>query len=456
MDDSSMPDGRSRGGGIFAPSGVDRSPGNSVLELGGEPLSRGSISILAAACGLAVANANYAQPLLVSMGQAFHLSDAVVGLIPALTQFGVAAGILLLLPLGDTVPVRRLLTVAVVVQSLALAAIALAPDGTALLGLSLAVGFFGITPYLLPPYATLRTPPERRGHVTALLAQGVIVGMLLARSVSGFIGLHFGWRSVYALASVAMLLLIVPLRRTVQPARAVRLASYPALMGSLVHVFRRVPVVRWSALCQAFATGSFTVLWVGISFYMQSRAFGWHSDGVGALALIGAAAAVCAPYVGGFADRQGPRRSLLVALAVVVVSWALLAVSGHRVAGVIAGMILLDVGAAAADISNRTVIFGLPADIRTRLAAIYMVGKFSGAGMMAWLTGVVWSIGGWTAVCALGAASATLAALTAWIGVGRVAGEAACRGTGRPLQPPLAKPISARSECRQGSGVASL
>jgi predicted MFS family arabinose efflux permease len=374
-------------------------------------LSRNSVSILAAACGLAVANANYSQPLLVDIGHSLDLTDGAVSLLPALTQLGVSAGILLLLPLGDTIPTRRLLSVAISIQALALAATSLASTGTMLLATGLLVGFFGITPYVLPPYATLRTPMEHRGRVTALLA----------RSISGVVGLHFGWRSVYALAAVAMLLLLVPLRRTVGPGPAGAAASYPALMRSLLEVFRTVPVVRWSALCQALSTGSFAVLWTGISFHMQSSQFGWHSDGVGALALIGAASAVCAPFVGGFADRKGPRRSLLVALSTTLLAWGLLAVFGDAVAGVIVGMIVLDLGATAADISNRTIIFSLRPEIRTRLATIYMFGKFSGAGAMAWLAGVAWSISGWRAVCALGALSAATAAVVAWVGVGRTA-----------------------------------
>ena len=385
-------------------------------------LSRGSISILAAACGLAVANANYSQPLLVDIGRSLHLTDGAVSLLPALTQLGVSAGILFLLPLGDSIPTRRLLTVAISVQALALAATSLAPTGTMLFATGLLVGFFGITPYVLPPYATLRTPIERRGRVTALLAQGVIVGMLLARSISGVVGLHFGWRAVYALAAVAMLLLLVPLRRTVRAAPPSATATYPALLRSLIEVFRTVPVVRWSALCQALSTGSFAVLWTGISFHMQSSRFGWHSDGVGGLALIGAAAAICAPFVGGFADRKGPRLSLLVALSMTLLAWGLLAAFGDVVAGVIVGMIVLDLGATAADISNRTIIFSLGPEIRTRLATIYMFGKFAGAGAMAWLAGVAWSSGGWLAVCALGAALAATAAVVAWVGVGRTAG----------------------------------
>ena len=275
------------------------------------------------------------------------------------------------------------------------------------------VGFFGIAPYVLPPYATLRTPIAQRGKVTALLAQGVIVGMLLARAVSGVIGLHLGWRTVYALAAVAMLLLLWPLRRMIVAEPPVARTGYLALMRSVAVVFRTVPVVRWSALCQGLATGSFTTLWIGISFHMQGPAFGWRSDGVGGLALIGAAAAVAAPFVGAFADRRGPRFLLLTALMALLVSWGILAVFGHAVTGIIIGMIILDLGATAADISNRTVIFSLRSDVRTRLATIYMIGKFSGGGIAAWLTGVAWANHGWLGVCGLGGALAAMAFLTA-------------------------------------------
>jgi predicted MFS family arabinose efflux permease len=382
-------------------------------------LGRGSIRVLAAACGVAVANANYAQPLLVDIARSFGLSDATVGLIPALTQFGVAAGVLFLLPLGDFISARRLLTVTIVLQIAVLAAMAIAPSGPVLIALALLLGFFGITPYVLPPYATLRTPLEQRGWVTALLAQGVLVGMLLARSISGFVGLHFGWRAVYALAAILMILLLMPLRRRFDPAPMPNRTAYAALMRSLAQVFLSVGVVRWSALCQALSTGSFTVLWIAISFHMQGPEFGWHSDGVGALGLIGAAAVVFAPLVGKIADRRGPRLSLLLALTATSLAWVLLAAFGHSVAGVIVGMILLDLGATSADISNRTVIFSLYPEIRTRLATVYMVGKFAGAGAMAWLSGIVWSLGGWPAVCALGGVSAVAAAVVAWVGVGR-------------------------------------
>lgn len=413
------------GAGPGSHSAPDAAPNAALAPA--EGLGRAAVALLAAACGIAVANANYAQPLLLEISRSLRMTDAAVGLVPALTQAGVAAGVLLLLPLGDVVPVRRLLTVAICVQVAALAAMALAPSGPLLIAGAFAVGLFGITPYVLPPYATLHTPARRRGHVTALLAQGVIVGMLLARAVSGFVGLHLGWRAVYGMAAVLMLALLGPIRRVIRRAPAAgRIAwpgagpiAYPALMRSLWRVAREEPALRRSALCQAFNWGSFNVLWIGLTFHMQSPAFGWRSDGIGALALVGAASAAAAPFVGRIADRKGPRRSLLLALSATVLGWVVLTLFGSAVSGVLAGLILLDVGTTAADISNRTIIFGLRPTTRTRVATVYMVSMFGGGAIMAWLTGVVWSAGGWPWVCALGAGSAAMSGLLAWRGIGR-------------------------------------
>ena len=277
------------------------------------------------------------------------------------------------------------------------------------------VGFFGIAPYVLPPYATLRTPARTAWpEVTAPAGAGRHRRHAAGPEASvGVIGFHEGWRIVYALAAVAMLLLLWPLRRTIADEVPATRTGYLALMRSVGEVFRTVPLVRWSALSQGLATGSFTTLWVGISLYMQGPVFGWRSDGVGGLALIGAAATVAAPFVGGFADRGGPRFSLLAALSLLLASWGILALLGHAIVGIVAGMIFLDLGATAADISNRTVIFSLRPDIRTRLATIYMIGKFGGGGIAAWLTGIVWSAYGWPGVCGLGGALAGMAALTA-------------------------------------------
>lgn len=57
--------------------------------------------------------------------------------------------------------------------------------------------------------------------------------------------------------------------------------------------------------------------------------------------------------------------------------WGVLRSVGHTVAGGIAGIVLPDLGATAADISNRMIVFSLCPDIRTRLATVDMVGRFT-------------------------------------------------------------------------------
>jgi hypothetical protein len=81
------------------------------------------------------------------------------------------------------------------------------------------------------------------------------------------------------------------------------------------------------------------------------------------------------------------------------------------------GLIVLDISATVADISNRTILYSLDAGIRTRLNAIYQVAMFSGGAIMSLLSGICWSLGGWLALCALGVVPIVIAFLRYWCSV---------------------------------------
>ncbi|MGI4814624.1 MAG: MFS transporter [Janthinobacterium lividum] len=378
-------------------------------------LSQRRIVLLAS---VSAANAYYVQPLLVDIGASLHLSTLMVGLLPALTQFGVAAGVLLVMPLGDFVSVRRLFCIAMPMQALALATMAFASNAGVFIVASLIMGFFGIGPYLMPPYVTLRTPLEKRGHVTGMLAQGVVTGILAARAVSGVLGHHFGWRTVYGLAALLMLAAFFLVRRVVQPTVGLPRPAYVSLLMSVVRLVRSEPAIWRSTLCQALNFGAFNALWVGLTFHMQSPVFGWHSDGVGALAFIAALTALAAPFVGQFSDKRGVRQTLLISLSGILLTWVVLAIIGYSVAGILLGLIIFDLCCMAADVSNRSLVYRLHPGIRTRLNTVYTTGMFAGGALFSWLTGICWSLGGWQGVCALGALASILALLVAWWGIG--------------------------------------
>ena len=95
-------------------------------------ISFGMTLVMAIACGVAAANIYYNQPMLGIMEAAFPGRVTVVGLVPTATQLGFAAGLLLLVPLGDRFDRRRLILIQFAALSLSLAA-ALSPSGLSLL-----------------------------------------------------------------------------------------------------------------------------------------------------------------------------------------------------------------------------------------------------------------------------------------------------------------------------------
>ncbi len=83
-------------------------------------LSDRAIGLLAFASAIAVANAYYIQPLLVEVSGALAISNGLVGILPALSQIGLACGLAYVLPLGDIISARSLLLWVVPIQIAAL------------------------------------------------------------------------------------------------------------------------------------------------------------------------------------------------------------------------------------------------------------------------------------------------------------------------------------------------
>src|SRR5258707_232900 len=101
-------------------------------------------------CGISIGSAYYAQPLLPTMGRAFHVSEAAIGLVPMLTQIGIGAGVLIFMPLGDIVDNRKLILLLVGAHVVMLALVASSRTADMLYWSSALMGLTTITPYLLP------------------------------------------------------------------------------------------------------------------------------------------------------------------------------------------------------------------------------------------------------------------------------------------------------------------
>ena len=303
-------------GQAAAPGGQAAAPtGGQAAPSGGQPgLTRPLIVLLATACGAAVANNYYAQPLLHTIGTSFGVPGSTAGLLVTAGQLGYAAGLAFLVPLGDVLERRRLITRMLVITSAALAAAAAAPSIAVLASALVIVGVTTVVAQIIVPMTASLAAGDQRGRAVGTVMSGLMIGVLMARVVSGVVAATLGWRTVYVIAAVAMLVLAAVLRRmlpTVEPSGSI---SYRALLKSVLALVREEPVLRQRMALGAMAMGSFSILWTAVAFLLSGPPYRYGNAVIGLFGLAGLAGAVAAPQVGRLADRGYRRYSTLGAL----------------------------------------------------------------------------------------------------------------------------------------------
>lgn len=364
-------------------------------------LSRSLIWIMAIACGLGVANLYYIQPLLVAIAHDFAVTDSAVGIIATLTQLGYALGLLFLVPLGDALNRRDLICGALIVVIIGLAGITFAPSIALLGAAGLIMGVATVVPQIIVPFAAGLAQPQERGRVVGMIMSGLLIGILLARTVSGLISAYFGWRAMYGIATLLMLILVVVLRLTLPQEGAREKISYPRLLRSLWSIASSEPTVREVSIFGALTFAAFQLFWVTATFFLSTH-FHFNSGIIGLFGLVGVVGATTATLVGKYADKREPRVITGLMMGFVLLTYLVFGLAGQWLWGIILGVILLDMGSQGAHISNQSRIYALPGSTHSRLNTIYMFSSFVGGTAGTALGTAAWSMAGWPGVCALG------------------------------------------------------
>jgi predicted MFS family arabinose efflux permease len=366
-------------------------------------LSRRLVLLMAVATGLAVANLYYTQPLLPAIADDLGLPGATAGLIVTVLQLGYAAGLVFLLPLGDLLERRRLIVGLGVAVAAALAWFGAAPSGGVLLPAAIAVGALSVQAQLLVPLAATLASEEERGRVVGTVMSGLLFGVLLARTVAGWLAETGSWRIVFFVAGAAMLVQAAVLARRLPPSRADTQLSYGQLLRSVPTIIRAEPVLRLRALYGGLAFGGFSVFWTSVAFLLHGPPYGYGSGTIGLFGLAGAAGALTAGLAGRLADRGHTAATTMVATVLLAVSWIPLALGAHSVAWLLVGIVVFDMAVQALHISNQSEIYRLAPEARSRINSAYMTAYFSGGAIGSAASAAAWDAGGWSAVCVVGA-----------------------------------------------------
>jgi predicted MFS family arabinose efflux permease len=369
------------------------------------------VFLLAASCGIIVANIYYAQPLVGLIAPSIGLGRHTASLIVTLTQLGYASGLLLLVPLGDIIENRLLLTISVASSIVPLLAAGLAHSGLLFLAASAAIGLTSVAVQMLVPLAANLAPDHLRGRIVGNVMSGLLLGILLARPAASLIADAFGWRTVFFASAAAMFALAIVFRTVLPKRQPDSSHGYFGLLASLLVLPLREPVLRRRALYQSAAFGCFSLFWTAVPLLLATS-FGYSQAGIAGFALVGAAGALAAPIAGRLADRNHGTTGTAVALASIALAFLLAAWGGlglHSVVALALAGVLLDSGVQACLVFGQRAIYGLAPSMRSRLNGIFMAIFFCGGALGSALTSPVLTHFGWGGICAMGVAAPLLA-----------------------------------------------
>jgi len=357
---------------------------------------------MALCCALAVSAIYYHQPLLPQIAATFGVTPTRGNILATLTQLGYAMGLLLFVPLADGIQPRKLASLAVVGNAVASMACAVAPTFILLEIASFLVGATAITAQIVIPAASGKVSPASRGRVVGTLLGGLSSGVLLARTLSGLVGAHFGWRTMFALASGVDLLLLVVVSR-LPAAYGLTAIRYRDLLRSLVALTREERLLRISVAMGFLTFAAFSAFWATLAALLVRPPYELGPAAVGAFGLVGLAGLMVSPQIGALVDRIGARTVASVSAVTVVTAFVLIAPGARNLFCLVAGMVLLDLGNRAGFIANQARIYALRPEARSRLNTVFMVSYFLGGAAGAALGGYGAHRDGWIGLTVVGA-----------------------------------------------------
>jgi predicted MFS family arabinose efflux permease len=364
-------------------------------------LTNATLWIMTLTTGLVVANIYYNQPLLNDMANTYHVSNGKAGQVSMLTQIGYAVGMLFIVPLADMVKRKRLMLIDFAFVIAALLLTALAPNIHILILSGFLLGATSIIPQLLIPMGAHLAKPHERGKKIGFMMSGLLIGILLSRTLSGFIGAHFGWRTMFYIAAAIMIVMWVLIYFLLPEVEPDYKGTYKTLMRSLVHLFKSEPKLQLASLRGALCFACFSAFWTTLVFLLKQQ-FNQGSDVAGAFGLVGAFGAIAAGLMGRLSDKMDAYKLSTITLFLLLLSFIIFLFSANSIAGLILGVIIMDLGVQATHISNQAIIFSLNPAARNRINTIYMVSYFIGGALGTFLATRVWGTYNWAGVCAIG------------------------------------------------------
>ncbi|ETN45577.1 uncharacterized protein HMPREF1541_09409 [Cyphellophora europaea CBS 101466] len=363
--------------------------------------SMGLNVLFAFAGAFTVANLYYNHPILNILAEDFNVPFLTVSRVPTLMQAGYAVGLGLVCPLGDLFP-RRPYTLGLVFLTATLwIGLCVTHDFNAFLVISFITAITTVTPQIMLPLVGELAPPKKRPLALSIVVSGNMMGIVLARILSGIVTQYTHWRTIYLIALglqyliFAALWLFMPDYPSSNPAGI----NYFRMLWSILLLCRKHAVLVYAGAVSFCISGAFMNYWTTMTFLLSSPPYQYSSTVIGLFSLIGIAGMVLGPLYAKFIIAPiTPWAAVIIGAAINLTGIVIGTYTGtFTVAGPILQAFGLDAGMQFTQIANRTAIYSVEPTGRNRVNTAFMLMTFLGQ-----LTGTsagnkIYELGGWRA-----------------------------------------------------------
>lgn len=371
-------------------------------------IERSLLLTMAVIAGLTVANCYYNQPLLEMIRHDMGVSQHEANLITVVTQIGYALGLCFLIPMGDLYSRRRIIVINMSVAAVMAVFIAFSQRVWIVWGASLLLGACSVIPQFFIPIAGQYSEKKNKGRNMGIVLSGLLTGILASRVVSGYVGEWLGWREMFIIAALIMIVCLILTLKIMPQIDSNYVGTYRGLMKSVFHIVASNARIRLYAIRAAFSFGSMMAIWSCLAFRLAQAPFFSGSEMVGTLGMCGIAGALAASGLGKLVNQWGIRKLSLYGACLQLVAWTTAYIFGDTYMGLIVAIILVDIGLQCLQLSNQSGCIQEMPEASNRANTIFMTTYFIGGSFGTYCAGLAWTHEGWMGVCAVGAVLAAI------------------------------------------------
>lgn len=359
------------------------------------------VLLMAIACGLCTGSNYYNQPLLSSIALEFQVSIDSVAYLSFTAQIMYTIGLFLLVPLGDMFEKKKTIVVFMLLAAIGQLICAFSPNIYMMFAGTAISSLFSIAAQVLLPFSTTLAGPQRSAQIVGTLMSGLLMGILLARTVAGFISTVMSWHVIYFLSGILLIIVAACIAVKLPISHSPKIA-YSDILSSMKGLLLKHEILQKRAVLGCICFAAVSIVFTTMALLLSEPPYGFNDFQIGLVGLVGITGVVMGPWVGRQFQRGNEKKLTSISLYLLLLSWLILSAAKVNLWVYLIGLVVIYIALTIVHIMNQNVVYALDPSARSRLNSIYMTIYFSGAAMGSFFAAWVWRDYGWLGCCIFG------------------------------------------------------